>query len=525
LAKELTGRGAKVFIIRLPMGPQGEKQGLDDFLVNSGPEAFASLPRTPFKAGASQKAKEKKKQEQEQAKEFVSTCANNYDKSAIIKYLALANAEKFYPQLYIEVIRQYYKLIFCAEDFYEYLNGVYIKREIKVIESYVKELFGQNPRRSKIDEIVKLLAIDCHVETKELFKNSLKKRNLKNGILDLETLTLEPHSPDFISINQLPVNYNSKATCPLWKKTLKTCLPEDPSIRNLLQEWFGYCLTDETKHEKALFFVGDGANGKGTVGDTLLAMLGRDNCSSVHLADLERPAQRAILFGKLLNFASEISAKEVVKDSYFKSIVSGDQIMGEPKYKAPFNFRPHCKLMFATNSLPRVDDRSYAFFRRLIIIPFNQRFEDSKESGRQKKDKALRVKLLKELDGIFLWSLEGLRRLEKRGFFIEPEVISEKVEEYRRQNNPIIQFFEECCELKDWQIEVKDAYKTYVEWALQSGFQTMNDVNFSKSLRKEYPQIVGIKTAGTRIFKGVMLSKAGKILLEKALKREAKRFV
>ncbi|MDP1761973.1 MAG: hypothetical protein Q8L43_07090, partial [Deltaproteobacteria bacterium] len=59
-------------------------------------------------------------------------------------------------------------------------------------------------------------------------------------------------------------------------------------------------------------------------GDTLLAMLGRDNCSSVHLRDLERPAQRAALFGKLLNFASEISSKEVVKDSYFKSIVSGD---------------------------------------------------------------------------------------------------------------------------------------------------------------------------------------------------------
>ena len=131
LGEELTGRGAKVAIIRLPMGPNGEKLGLDDYLAKFGPEAFAALPRTPFRVGKSKKAKDKKKKQQDQAKYFVSNCANSYDKSTIIKYLALANAENFYPQLYINVIRQYYKLIYCAEDFYEYQNGVYVRRELK----------------------------------------------------------------------------------------------------------------------------------------------------------------------------------------------------------------------------------------------------------------------------------------------------------------------------------------------------------------------------------------------------------
>jgi putative DNA primase/helicase len=475
-----------------------------------------------WKGGKRKRQGKQEKGKQEQEKDFVSFCASGYDKSTIIKQLSLANEAKFYPQIYINVIRQYYKLIYCAEDFYEYQNGVYIRREVKTIESYVKELFGEKPRRSKIDEIVKLLAIDCHIETEALNNSKNNYLDLKNGLFDLANFKLISHTPDYISIIQLPVNYDPKATCPLWKKTLRTSLPEDRALHDVLQEWAGYCVTQDVKHEKAMIFDGEGANGKGVVGDTIAAMLGKDNCSAVHLADLDRGAQRASLFGKLLNFASEISSKEIVSDSYFKSIVSGDLITGEAKYKNPFTFRPFCKMMFATNNLPRVNDKSYGFYRKLIIIPFNQKFVDSNGQG-PRKDKKRRAKLLKEIDGIFLWALQGLKRLEKRGFFTEPKVILGKIEEYRRQNNPIIQFVEECCELKEGQIEVKTAYKTYGEWALQFGFQTMNDVNFSKTLRKEYPQIVPDKIDGTRIFKGMILSKTGNGLLNMAFRREEKR--
>ena len=267
-----------------------------------------------------------------------------------------------------------------------------------------------------------------------------------------------------------------------------------------------------------MIFDGEGANGKGTVGDTIAAILGKDNCSAVHLADLERGAQRATLFGKLLNFASEISSKEIISDSYFKSIVSGDLITGEAKYKNPFTFRPFCKMMFATNNLPRVNDKSYGFYRKLLIIPFNQKFVDSNGQGRR-KDKNLRTKLLKEIDAIFLWALRGRKRLEKQGCFTETKVISEKIEKFRADNNPIILFFDECCELREGQIEVKNAYKTYVEWAKESGFQAMNDVNFSKTLRKEYPQIVKDKIDGIRVFKGIILSKAGIGLLKRGVRR------
>lgn len=43
LAITLRSRGADVYVIRLPEGPRGEKQGWDDFLVAHGPEAFGKL--------------------------------------------------------------------------------------------------------------------------------------------------------------------------------------------------------------------------------------------------------------------------------------------------------------------------------------------------------------------------------------------------------------------------------------------------------------------------------------------------
>lgn len=47
LAAELTRRGARVSVVRLPADPAGGKVGLDDFLVAHGLDAFQALPRLP----------------------------------------------------------------------------------------------------------------------------------------------------------------------------------------------------------------------------------------------------------------------------------------------------------------------------------------------------------------------------------------------------------------------------------------------------------------------------------------------
>jgi hypothetical protein len=49
LGKELEGRGAKATVVKLPLGPDGAKAGLDDYLSANALEAFGTLPRVSLK--------------------------------------------------------------------------------------------------------------------------------------------------------------------------------------------------------------------------------------------------------------------------------------------------------------------------------------------------------------------------------------------------------------------------------------------------------------------------------------------
>jgi putative DNA primase/helicase len=46
----------------------------------------------------------------------------------------------------------------------------------------------------------------------------LNRLNVKNGLLDLETGELQPHTPEHRSSIQLPVEYDAEADCPTWHK-------------------------------------------------------------------------------------------------------------------------------------------------------------------------------------------------------------------------------------------------------------------------------------------------------------------
>ena len=55
----------------------------------------------------------------------------------------------------------------------------------------------------------------------------------------------------------------------------------------------------------------------------------------------------------------------------------------------PFVFRNDAKLIFSANALPGTSDRSYAFYRRWVIVPFEQTFNG--EGGNPAPDMELRT--------------------------------------------------------------------------------------------------------------------------------------
>ncbi|WP_316348504.1 phage/plasmid primase, P4 family [Desulfuromonas acetoxidans] len=269
------------------------------------------------------------------------------------------------------------------------------------------------------------------------------------------------HDKKFRCTQILPYAFNPNAECPRWIKFLEEVIP-DPLVRAQLQEFFGYCLTRETRYAKALILKGPGSDGKSKILNILQAVVGAENCSAVQMGRLDDPFERATIHNKLLNVAAE-EGKKAFGSEWFKAIASGDLISASYKHKDFFEFRPYCKLAFATNFWPAVTDNTDGYWRRILPIEFTKQF--GKQFGTD-EDKHLEEKLLAELPGIFLWSMAGLQMLREQGDFTEAETTNRILQQYKTHNNPLVSFVEEYCVIEDGarvgKDELFDRYKKII---------------------------------------------------------------
>ncbi len=372
-------------------------------------------------------------------------------------------------------IKKKYTIIYSEEGkFFRYLDGYYQWiTENALVELITKE-YGCL-KNNVINLIIRYLKAKAEVRADSL--NNDNYLNLENGLFDLATYRLKPHSPEVLSTIRLNVTYDPQASCPLWEEAVRTIVIKQEYI-DIIQEFFGLCMTRET-YDKALFLIGEGNNGKSTLLDVLKGILGDENTCEVQLEQLEKSHYVAQLHNKILNLASEISARGTVCDEMFKKIVAHDYVMGDHKFGHPFSFRPACKLIFATNNMPRTDDKSRAFYRRLLIVPLTKEFTEMDD-----KHKYYRT-LLTERNGIFNWMVEGLKRLKERGRFAIGKNMIEAVEHYRVENNPVLSFVNENCVLEpDASISKRDIYEAYREFCEESGFRPVNIRKFGKELKR-----------------------------------------
>jgi putative DNA primase/helicase len=393
-------------------------------------------------------------------------------------------------------IKENFSVIYCANDFYLYENGCYRKWHEQRIFKLVKGMIEQDFSSHKAEEIIKCLKADSYVDTGNLNNNLYL--NVLNGMFDINSFELLPHVPEVLSTTQLQVNFEPDATCLKWLKTLDEIFEGDKEKLRLLQEFFGLCLSSETKFEKALFLLGEGANGKSVILFILQRLLGDENFSAIPLEKFNNHHYLANLFSKLANIAIETSVASSVYDSTFKAIVSGDPITADAKFKAPFVFRPYCKLIFALNNMPRVDDKTSAFFRRLLILRFNKTFQE------EEQNKNLKFELLKEIDGIFLWSLNGLKSLRERGHFKIPTEMEAEIDDYRKDNNNVLLFVEDQCEFDvTFQISKDDLYSFYSTWCKTNNYLPCAKKKFGKELKKAYPKLEEAREALKRLWRGI----------------------
>lgn len=324
--------------------------------------------------------------------------------------------------------------------------------------------------------------------------------NVRNGLLDIRDMSFKEHTPSYLSTVQLNVEYNPQVDCPQFKKFLNEVL--DCKLIPLVQEIVGYLLTTNTASQKAFVFWGPARTGKSTllwVVEYLL--LGKKNVSNIPWQEIGDKFKTAELLGKLANVFSDLPSKSIDDTGIFKVVTGEDYLMAEKKNKNPFKFKPFARLVFSCNELPRnYVDRTEGFYRRLIIVPFNRQIEKSKI------DKALKYKFQREKEGILNWALEGLKRLYENNFeFSENELTDGVKKEYKYENNNVLLFVSENCEIgSEFNCSRGEFYDRYKEFCEENGLRALSQIKFNKEVEYNFP-VVKKRYSNSRCWQGLRL--------------------
>lgn len=293
-------------------------------------------------------------------------------------------------------------------------------------------------------------------------------------LYDIRTNTIAEHDARYKITIQLPYSFRTGLDAPLWCKFINEVTDGDIVKANILQEFAGYCLSKSCHLEKSLFLIGSGSNGKSVFSETLSKVFGRQNVSAVSLEALSNPVLRSNILGKFINIDSDLPRNAEKFEEIFRKITSGEPILFNEKFLPPITVSPSCKLIYCLNEFPTIDDTSNAFYRRMILIPFNVEFAD------HNKDTDLKSKLEDELPGIFRWCVAGYKRVMKQGF-TKAVFMEDEIKEIRIDNNPIIAFAE-----SELQFDVtypgitkSGMYKYYKTWIHDHGHKPLSFRKFN----------------------------------------------
>lgn len=334
--------------------------------------------------------------------------------------------------------------------------------------------------------------------------------NCPNGTVDLRTGAIREHRREDLITKLCPTEYDPTTTCPLWERTLDLIFPAAPVTSSAadatagpppgnrpliayIQRLFGLASTGLVRATLPIFF-GNGANGKSTVLNTVLDVLGKAYAMQAPHNFLmakhgeSHPTDQADLLGMRLVAVSETEKGKKLDTALVKGLTGGEAIRARRMKKDFFEFRPTHTLILCTNHRPRIPDTDDGIWRRVSLVPFAVKFWDPDRGDvgpeHLRQDKSLPERLRVEYRGILAWIVRGAMAFLKDGLGESPEVRTE-TEDYRSGENVVGQFFAERVvnATRDERVALKDLYKAYVEWCEQNGERYLSNRTFAGELR------------------------------------------
>lgn len=352
-------------------------------------------------------------------------------------------------------------------------------------QSYIKYTAGMMNYRSR--NVMVTDAKDLNFfENMELDKDDFLL-NCKNCVLDLsgdQPKALE-HSADLLLSKLCNANYNPAATCTLWEKTVNEIMQGDTEKIKYLQKMSGRLLTGDTSEEEFyIFFGATTRNGKSTITELLLYLLG-DYATTISPESLAIKANKdsrtaspdiAKLAGTRFVVASEPPRRMLFDSSLVKTLTGRDTVSARFLHENEFQFKPKFKLILNSNYLPVISDKTVFSSNRVKVVPFERHFTEKEQN------KHLKEQLQQEIDGILNWCIKGLQLYRKEG--LEPPVaVQNATHEYSEDSDKVGKFISECLVKTNQNLAAKDVYEKYSQWCNDCGLGIDGRTSFYEELK------------------------------------------
>jgi putative DNA primase/helicase len=331
------------------------------------------------------------------------------------------------------------------------------------------------------------------------------------------SVTCAPHDPADRLMQVANVEYDPKATCPIWTKRLAMLTPDAEQLE-AFQVLYGYSLTGLTSDQAFYVHQGKGGDGKSAT-HLVLADLhgdyyrhagiktflqGKDAGGSEHRSDLVR------LRGDVRFVTSdEPKARSIWDGEILKQWTGGFVTARGAHERTETTFRPKGKLHVECNIVPRAPSDDKGFRRRFKMFQWKVSLADTPD-GERGLDEVL-AELAAEKPGILNWLIEGALTWLATRRIPQPAAMEAVLADFWADSSPLLEWMTEWCDTSDpaAQESAKRLHDHYKEWCDARGIeQAMNPTNFGRALRDKQFAVVK-DSKGNRWRKGIRLRADG----------------
>ena len=373
------------------------------------------------------------------------------------------------------------------DSLYVYRSGVYEHTNKNgLIATIIRPYIPTGKATAAVfDNVYKIiLSKGTHTATPDDLDNDERYINLKNGLLEVKTGILYPHSPKILSSIQLNVEYMPGAkAAPNFKRYINDLSRNengdiDKEKIKVWQQYGGLVLSNVKGYriKKSLFLVSaQGNSGKSVFIRLLQFILGREHAEAISLQMMGGGAYNRFnlgtINGKRLLACGDQSAASIKDSSIFKQLSSGDETHVEAKGKQGYSYLFKGLIVIACNSMPYFeDDYGKHLLDRMLITPCRHVVPEGE------RDPRMDEKLQEETSAIFNFFFAGLQELIKNDYTFTACADSAAAnEEYRTDNDSLYRFIKERYEItgdpndRIAKTQFEDAYDTWACIQISNG--------------------------------------------------------